>query len=140
MQMAKGWPKVSLLASVNSSEGCGISCRCMAVPGVDRQEHRTRLPQGLLRLGAQGMRGRETQAGPDVMRRGGRALVHCASAFQYGPTSVLSAGNQPAPTSPLLLLLPHPSTLFPSLTSPYAPNLCPAGRQWPNCQIALKHP
>lgn len=32
------------------------------------------------------------------------------------------------------------STLSPSLTSPYTPNLCPAGRQWPNCPITLAHP
>lgn len=115
----------------------------MAVPGVDRQEPCAHLPQGLSRFGAQGMRGRETQAGPDVMSRGGHALVHCASAFQYGPTSVLSAGNQPAPTSSLLLS-PSSLTLSPfsplSLTSPFAPNLYPAGRQWPNCPITLTHP
>lgn len=29
------------------------------------------------------------------------ALVHCADAFQYGPTSVSSAGSQPAPVMPL---------------------------------------
>lgn len=123
---------------VKNSEGYGLHCCCMAVPGVDRQEPRARLPQGLLKLGAQGMRGRETQAGPDVMRKGGRALVHCASAFQYGSTSVLSAGNQPAPTSPLLL---HASELSrPSLTSPYASNLCPAGRRRPNCPIVTHTP
>lgn len=49
-------------------------------------------------------------------------------------------------------LLPHlpscsalPQSLFHpfpplSLTSPFAPNLYPAGRQWPNCPITLTNP
>lgn len=35
------------------------------------------------------------------------ALVHCAEAFQYGPTSVSSAGSQPAPVQPPPILDLH---------------------------------
>lgn len=41
-----------------------------------------------------------TQAGPDVRKGSRGALVHCANAFQYGQTSVPSAGAQPAPSPP----------------------------------------
>lgn len=53
-----------------------------------------------------------TQAGPDVRKGSRGALVRCANAFQYGQTSVPSAGAQPAP-SPIST---HPPRFFPSLS------------------------
>lgn len=44
------------------------------------------------------------------------------------------------PHLPSCSALPHSSTLFPSLTSPYTPNLCPAGRQWPKLSDNIRTP
>lgn len=54
-----------------------------------------------------------TQAGPDVRKGSRGALVRCANAFQYGQTSVPSAGAQPAPSPHLN---PSASFFFPSLS------------------------
>lgn len=71
-----------------------------------------------------------TQAGPDVRKGSRGALVRCANAFQYGQTSVPSAGAQPAPS--LICPFPHlnPSTsFFPSISLHSFTNL--KGRMYP---------
>lgn len=52
-----------------------------------------------------GLPGRLTRTEAQMSEVEEGALVHCADAFQYGPTSVSSAGSQPAPVMPL----PSPS-------------------------------
>ncbi len=105
-------PRLSVWTQLSGSMGRGLrSCRMAdsaisVAIGASAPVCHKACPDSLPKAGGL------TQAGPDVRKGSRGALVRCANAFQYGQTSVPSAGAQPAPL--LICPFPHfnPSTSF----------------------------